>query len=163
MTPIKKAQAKLDELKYNFQNYDLDSFLEYVNQFTGRNISIEYLEILSPHRHGCWFTGGEIDNRDLIFLSKRVSKYTQEHTIFHELGHILFNHKTMSLSELSYFYSSPSSTEILYREPIKVTEEENKPEEIEAEAFAILVQQQLFKHGRKTDLSGIEEFIATLE
>lgn len=162
MTPIEKAQAKLDELNYNFQSYDLDSFLAFINRFTERNISIDYVEILPSYLPGCWFTGGENDNRELILISNRAPKYIQEYTIFHELAHVLFRHKTASILELNFFISSLYSNQVLYRDPNNIAEE-NKPEEIEAETFAILVQQQLFKYGRKTDLSGIEKFIATFE
>lgn len=154
MNLIQVAQAKIRSLEYDFRNYTLESFIEHVQGFTGRKIKLFYKAML-PGRTGAWISDGE-GEWEFIFIACNKPLFIQQQSIFHEVGHLLFGHSTLVVTRAELVNQVENLHHIRYRSTRVEIEDE------EAEAFALLVQKELLRHARYSDLSGIENFADTV-
>ncbi len=70
----------------------IEEFSRSVSRHTGRPIHIEpYPATSAPSERPCgiWIRG---DSTDIVFFDPSTSRYHAEHTILHELGHIVMDH-----------------------------------------------------------------------
>lgn len=151
MTVEAKMKAVLDELDFDFSQFTMDSFVDWIERSRGRKIRFIHWE-MPPGMFGVWMSDAD-EPIEHVFIDNSVPPMHQVHIQLHELSHILCAHPTARLSrhemgELLFKAAEDPGVlnEVLLRAPAKKELEE------EAEIMAVLIQHQVIRHERLQQL-----------
>lgn len=143
-TDLNALRAKLARIDYDFSQFSPATFGDWVSRHRGRPIHLTPWSGMPKTVFGLWFTYLE---EELIFYDQTIPPVLQTVTILHELSHIFLNHSTLVFTaeaELRNFLQClkegclPGTPVAMQR----ITPGKSR-EEAEAEAFAVLLYQQV--------------------
>lgn len=145
MTIEARMKAVLDKLDFDFSQFTMDSFVDWIERRSGRKINFIQWE-MPPGMFGVWMSDAD-EPFEHVFIDKNVPPMHQVHIQLHELSHIICAHPTARLSRdemgsllLKAVEDPGVLNEALLRAPAKKELEE------EAEIMAALIQHQVIKH-----------------
>jgi hypothetical protein len=100
--PPKRTRNQISKLvaalNYDFRNYELHHFIEFLNAHRKRPI---LLRLYPTHLNlGLWVPGAKIEYI-LIPQNAHIHPVHQEHIALHEIAHILLEHPTKPVDQLS--------------------------------------------------------------
>lgn len=88
-----RLSRQLDEWDYDFRQFDISTFIDWVQARRGRSIRLVPMT-LPPELFGAWLEG---ERTDYIFYEAEPLHVHSVHIILHELCHILLGHKTANV------------------------------------------------------------------
>jgi len=91
-----RIQAYLRSLDYDFNHFDLDSFIAFIAEYRQREVHVYGLPF-DDGLYGLWIAGA---SADWIFYNNRLHVIQQWHNILHEFAHMLLDHRKMSLEDV---------------------------------------------------------------
>ena len=167
-THIKKCVAALH---YDFRNFALEHFIDYLN--ANRQRPIRLTPFPTHLNIGMWARGQRIDYA-LFAQNAHIHPVLQEHIALHEIAHILLDHPTKTVDELTeteraHVAHLPATafTGVLMRlhdSPL------DTPIEIEAEYMATLVKQRIIDarhrytwNGQLSSINGMDAIAENLQ
>ena len=147
--------ARIDRLEYDFQLFELDDFIDHVARYQRREIVLKAFP-LELTLSAAWVRGDEVD---YIVYNDRLHVVQQRHNILHEIAHIVLNHRRRPLAEVLPPELLAQLAQLL---PLaaqgrpRPTDPRLRldPEEQEAEAFVLHIQQRLVQAQRLQALLG---------
>lgn len=133
----RRAEAKLQELNVE-QPFGLENLCLRLAARRGKPLHLRAIA-LPARASGAWLA---TDRADFVFYEKETSAFHQEHIILHEIGHMLANHRPVSIdaddvAQLLTHLDAALVGRILTRTGYSTDDEE------EAEVFASTVHHQL--------------------
>lgn len=142
----------IEQLAYDFENFDLHHFIEHIQQLRQRDI-ILVPSVFGHELSAVWMRA---ETADYIFYNTTHHLIHQTHSILHELAHITLEHSCIQVADVL-------APEILAE--LKITEAVGRPrratrlfkdseEEQEAEAFVYAIQKQVINANRFEQLIG---------
>ena len=150
----------LDRLGYDFQAFDLAHFIQHVETYRQRTIFVNPLP-LQLELSAAWVRA---ETADYIFYNQDTHPVQQTHSILHEIAHILLEHPCHPLSDvLSPKLLNRLQNGVPHGRPrLADAQLRASPEEREAEAFVLLIQQRLVNARRLSELTGPSSSIRAL-
>lgn len=133
----KRAEAKLEGLDVQ-QPFGLENLCLRLAECRGRPVHLRAIA-LRARASGAWLA---TDRADYVFYEKETSAFHQEHIILHEIGHMLADHKPVTIiaddvSQLLTHLDPALVGRILTRTGYSTNDEQ------EAEIFSSTVHRQL--------------------
>lgn len=131
----------LDDLAYDFSKFEVEDFVQHVERYQQREIIVNGVAI--EREISAMLLRGE--TVDYIFYNLNLHPVQQTHSLLHEIAHIVLQHPYRRLEE----FLSP---EMLAKEQTRTAighlrvanaQLRQSTEEQEAEAFVMLIQEQL--------------------
>lgn len=152
------AQRVLERLDYDFDHFELDHFIHYVEHIRERKIYPTSCD-LPGELTGLWIPGESLPI-DFVIYKADTHPMHQAHIILHELAHMLMEHPPRSLSQLV----SPELLQQLNLGSQGHVRSLLNPDqyEREAEAFVRLIQQRVVRAKRLQELTGSDSSIEAL-
>lgn len=156
MDTVQSAQVIIDNLGFDFSQFTMQKFVEWVEKAKGRRIFLFSIPMPSS-TDGAWISDAERPN-EYIFYDVKLSPILQVHTQLHEIGHILWGHETLKITSANLTQLikavqcqalSPGTSKLLMR----ALEGKKGQEEVEAEAVAHIIQSQVIRLSRMAALS----------
>lgn len=156
MNTVQTAQVIIDNLGFDFSQFTMQEFIEWVERIKGRRIFLFSIPMPSS-TDGAWISDAERPN-EYVFYDVNLSPILQVHTQLHEIGHILWGHETLritgaNLTQLIKAVQrqalSPGTSELLMR----ALDGQQGEEEAQAEAVAHIIQSQVIRASRMAALS----------
>ena len=156
------VQQTLADLAYNFSQFELVHFVEHVAQHRNKPIRL----IPYPFTESIFGVWVPATYHDYIFYTMRVHHVHQVHIVLHEIAHMLLNHHRRRIDdvlppELLLQFNSAELVGRLRVPPTKAVHDDE--EEQESELFVLLIQRQLVKARRLTELTRESSSIPTLK
>ena len=152
------AQRVLERLDYDFDHFELDHFVSYVEQIRARKIYPIPCD-LTGELTGLWIPGESLPI-DFVIYRADTHPMHQAHIILHELAHMLLEHPPRSLNQLV----SPELLQQLNLGSQGHVRSLLNPDqyEREAEAFVRLIQQRVVRAKRLEELTTADSSIEAL-
>lgn len=145
MTIETRMKNILNDLGFDFSQFTMNSFVDWIEKTRGRKISFIPWE-MPPGMFGVWMSDAD-EPVEHVFIDKNVPSMHQVHIQLHEMSHIICEHPTARLSKdemrgllLKALEDPGVLNEALLRAPAKKELEE------EAEIMAALIQHQVIEH-----------------
>lgn len=147
-----KIIEHINQLEYNFEDFELQHFLDHIQQSRNREI------MLLPVKNGddasaLWVKSKETD---YILYNSNIHSIHQTHGILHEIAHIILGHKCIPIKDLlsedilvQLQNFNPIGRPRLARNLLK-----DDPEEKEAEEFVYVIQKEVIDANRFDELLG---------
>ncbi|MBN2258506.1 MAG: hypothetical protein JW704_11940 [Anaerolineaceae bacterium] len=154
-----KMQAFLDALDYDFSQFTMAGFIQWLEQQRGRGIVRTPYPISTPTASGAWIAG---KNRDFIFYDEAAPPIHQTHIQLHEMAHMLCGHPTLKVSQESLPFSlrlmpgAITQTGPGAESPFFLSTRSDEAES-EAEMFASLVQKKNLPNSLPCKLRMLEQ------
>ena len=146
MGVYRQMKAKLNKLDYDFSQFDLMDFAQWLEEKRKRKII--FIPYPMPGMlFGLWVTDME-KPLDYIVYDNCIPTIHRNHIILHELSHIICEHKPYKITEKQL---TTSKFGVFDRLAFYSSKEEQ-----EAEMLAILIQEKVFQ-SRNIKLSSISE------
>lgn len=145
-------KALLGSLDYDFSQFTMDGFIEWVQTYIGRQIRFIPWE-MPPGMFGVWMSDAE-QPVEHVFIDKSAAPLHKVHIQLHELSHILCNHPTMRLTRAdmqTLLVASMEQPAVLSEALLRAPAKEEM--EAEAEMLAALIQHQAIACKRLQQLS----------
>jgi hypothetical protein len=147
-----RVHATLEALAYPFDHFQLDHFIAHIAQY--RNKPILTLTVpFVPSLYGVWIPAKQ---RDYIFCNDRLQPIHQTHVILHEIAHILLQHRLHRVDDVLPPHLREQMGEQHLMGRMRVAPNywsvENR-EEQESERFVYVIQKQLVRTKRLTELT----------
>lgn len=160
MNTTERMQHKLAQLNFDFSQFTIEKFTQFVSKATGSEITFIGWE-MPPGLFGAWVS---IKNkpREYVFYDKNSPPILEIHTKLHELGHILNGHKTLqvTIEELSAMVKRNELSQLFHGSLLRGGDEGDEQQtderlvmEMEAEMIAELVQTEVFSHSAMEHLT----------
>jgi hypothetical protein len=136
-----ELKSKIDDLRYNFSEYNLDDFIRHIESSKGITIHL----ILFPMANGTqgFWTRRQVNH--YIAYSSVLHPVHKKHTILHELAHVVLDHQPRPLGDLiprDLLQEFGIETEEgLFRAAYSKYDQQDD----EAEEFVFDIQQRLFE------------------
>lgn len=108
------------------------ALVEELAERRGKPIQLMPTEMEGAEQFGCWLTDSD-ERYDFILYEYRTARIHQEHTILHELSHMMLGHRTYHVGK-----NSTPKDSALMRTTLRDTVEEQ-----EAEQLATLMQEAI--------------------
>jgi len=145
-------ETALDRLGYDFQAFNLAHFTRHVETYRRRPIFVNPLP-LQLELSAAWVRA---ETADYIFYNQRTHPVQQTHSILHEIAHMLLGHSCHPLgSVLPPDLLNRLQGGVPHGRPrLADAQLRASPEEREAEAFVLLIQQRLVNARRLSELTG---------
>lgn len=146
MNTSHKIRNALDRLGYDFMHFEVADFVRHVEVSRGKDIVVHGLP-LSREISAMLIRA---ETADYIICNKNLHSVQQTHSILHEIAHLVLEHPGRPLNEIL-------SPELMAQMPlsnptghlrIAKMELRETPEEREAEAFVMLIQEKLVEARR---------------
>lgn len=150
MTPVAHVQQVIHDLGYDFAEFDLQHFLQHLRQRRRRDILLVAFTF-EPGISGAWVRA---QTADYIFYPDQVPDIYRNHSILHEIGHILLQHQCRPVEN---FLSPQMLARLGEKAPGRLrqaTPPAHDADEKAAEMFVTLVQQQIMRNQRRYELAG---------
>lgn len=172
--PYPQITAVIENLNYDFRQFELDHFLAHVSHLRGREIRYRGFPF-SPTLFGLWIPVGD---RDYLAYNSGTYHVHHVHILLHEVGHLLLGHQPIPLERL-FGNEAEGVIRVLEGQPSvplnclpraqAATLLEVTPQEKEAEAFSTLIQQRVIRAHRfqyllntSTTIDGLKVFTDAL-
>ena len=148
-------QARLAQIEqtYSFRTFTIDSFVSWINQSRGRKIF--FVPWPMPGTiFGVWIMTA---TNDYIFYDKETPPVHQVHIKLHELAHILCGHETLLLTKekLAEMVRDQTVATSVLMEATQRDMTQEKEIEQEAETLSSLIQEQVLRHARLSELTKV--------
>lgn len=160
MTISKTLKEVIDQLGYDFSQFELAHFIQHIEQLQRREILVMALPF-EPGLSALWIRA---ETADYIFYNARTHPVHQLHNILHELAHIILNHSCHAIDQalppdiLSLTRAAHPQGRLRKADPhLRMDQEER-----EAEAFVFLIQKRLMAANRMNRLMGQSSSINAL-
>ena len=140
------VSAVVEQLKYDFGCFELDHFLDHIQRLRKRQL-ILMPAVLKHEIVAIWVYS---DKADYIFFKSTDHVIHQTHNILHEIAHMMLDHTRIPLEDVltSELFNQLFSGQITGR-PRRITREpSNDIEELEAEEFVFVIQEQVMAANR---------------
>ncbi|MEO1439203.1 MAG: hypothetical protein AAFV33_02300 [Chloroflexota bacterium] len=146
------VQVALNRLNYDFQHFSVDHFVRHVETHTRREIILNRLS-LDLRLSALWIRA---ETADYIFYNQNVHPVLQNHSILHELAHIVLKHPAHRVEDVltpelvTQLHARPAKGRLRLAEPTH----RQGVEEREAERFVVLIQRRVLEARRLEILKG---------
>jgi hypothetical protein len=149
----RKAKAHLDKLQFNFDEFTMMRFVGRVEQVMGRRIFL-FAITMPPTMDGAWISDADRPF-EYVFFDRQLAPLHQAHTQLHEIGHILFEHETLKVSDrnLSSLIEAVQKQTAAPHFLMRAMDKKLPREEIEAETIAMMIQTRIIRASRTNILS----------
>ena len=149
MDTTTRMRRKLAELNFDFSQFTMERFADYVGEFTGSEINFIGWD-MPPGLFGAWVSLKDRAS-DYVFYDKNSPPILEIHTKLHELGHIINGHTTLSvtLGDLKEMIERQELNGLFKNSLLRsnAADQEQTDErllmEVEAETLAELVQTEI--------------------
>ena len=94
---VKKINALVDGLEYNFSSFDINGFVDWVAEKRGRQIELVPMQF-SSDAFAAWVPDDE-DLTDYVFFEPGLLDVRTNQFILHEIGHMLLRHHPRELGQ----------------------------------------------------------------
>ena len=138
-------------------SFSVYGFIQHLALLRDRRIRIFYIEITDVETYGAYI---RFRDCDCIFIDRRGAIILQEHTLLHELGHIVLGHPTLFVPrniatiEQSALESPRVFGDLLNNKLILNRNDHNRNgQEESAEDFAIRFQKTVVNRAKKLELT----------
>ena len=155
MDQMKKIQAVINQLDYDFRQYSTDHFIAYLSKKRGRHIQVVGMQ-MSHHTSGAYI---ETPNIDFIFYNNLRNLFMQTHFILHEIGHMVLNHTQHKIVvDDEHLHNIRNLTNlVVFRGHFRIHHQITRSrlmdqEEQEAELFVRLINSQRYIHNRLEEI-----------
>jgi hypothetical protein len=160
MTVSEKLKRVVDQLRYDFSEFELNHFVEHIERLQRREIIVRPI----PFEIGLSAVWVRAETADYIFYNSSTHAIHKTHNILHEIAHILLGHTCRTIDEvlppelLVQAHNSSLQGRLRKADPYLRTD----PEEQEAEALVFLIQKKLVSANRMAQLMGQSSSIDAL-
>ena len=146
-----RALEAVQHLNYDFHQFTLPHFIQYLIQRRGRLIFVEEFSF-SDEVHAAWIALGDVD---YILYSAATHPVHQIHNILHECGHMVLNHTGKDLKSLLSPALLQSARELTasVQGRLHTINPADDLQELEAEAFVRLLQREILVANRLEQLT----------
>ncbi|MBZ0307039.1 MAG: hypothetical protein K8I82_13295 [Anaerolineae bacterium] len=147
----KRVQQAIEDLSYNFQQFDLESLVRRIEDQRQRGITRIPFPF-QPGLTGLWVPGAKVD---YIFYDQNTHSLHQTHIILHELAHIVLGHRCQPLDEilppelLAQLHGDSSSGRLRQVQAASSDDEQEQ----ESELFVYLIREQIVPARRLVELT----------
>jgi hypothetical protein len=145
------AEKILRELRYDFQNFTIGSFISFVGETKRREI-ITLPWSMPATLFGAWISDDE-EPKEYIFYRDNVPLIHQIHIQLHELSHFLFAHPTLRINRRVISEVLGRRASLPFSDSPRLRSPEKADYEVQAETLADLIQKQVIQHSRLDQLS----------
>jgi hypothetical protein len=149
--PNLRAKKTLNELNYDFRDFTIDHFIDWIETVRGRKFTLVPWSMPSG-MFGAWMTDGD-EPREYIFYRDNISHLHQIHVILHELSHYLCGHPTKTITKELIQESRNSGRVLPFNDLVKLRSMETSAYEHEAESLASLIQNQVIRYSQLEQLT----------
>ncbi len=142
-------QFVLDSLCYNFDQFEVDHFVQHLERLRGRSI-VRMSYDFDPSLTGLWIPA---ETADYIFYTQFTHPIHQAHITLHEIAHMVLGHTCKRIDQIlpsTLINTFRLSNEFLGRSS---QDSETGFDEQEAEAFVYLIQQRIVAAKRLSQLT----------
>ena len=129
------------DFDYNWSDFTISHFSDWLNDEYDLNIKL-IPQPLPPKIFGAWL---KHRSQNYLFYATDISPFHQAHAILHEMGHLLSGHATYEITDQDLHDYANGEFE-LFAFARKRSTADATAEEIEAEMFAIQVQERVIAH-----------------
>ena len=153
-TVIEKRVARvLDELNYDFTDFSIEAFAQFIGKRLGREILFIPLR-MPPARFGAWIRDKD-EPLEFIFYQQGLTSVHTIHILLHELGHLILGHPTAELgaADIKQILLGACQLPALSAQRFR----KGLQQEEEAELMATLICEKVVKSRKITPDSSIEE------
>lgn len=141
-TIMVRMQVKINEMAFDFNNFELGSFVAWLEDTRARTFHRVPLSMPAGFS-GAWFTDEELPYEYILFNCNLPAPQRQ-FVQLHELSHFLCGHQTVYITEKRLGQLKHELRSISDRNALLPNLSERKlREEIEAELLAFLIQQRV--------------------
>ena len=151
MEPSPQARKILSELNYDFRDFTIDHFIDWIETVRGRKF-ILYPWTMPSGMFGAWMTVGD-EPKEYIFYRDSISRLHQIHVILHELSHFLCGHPTKTITKKLIQESFNSGRVLPFNDLVQLRSPEMSVYEHEAESLASLIQDQVIRYSQVEQLT----------
>jgi hypothetical protein len=144
--PSQQAKKILSELNYDFRDFTIDHFIDWIETVRGRKF-ILYPWTMPSGMFGAWMTDGD-EPKEYIFYRDSISRLHQIHVILHELSHFLCGHPTKTITKKLIQESRNSGRVLPFNDLVQLRSLETSIYEHEAESLASLIQNQVIRYSQ---------------
>lgn len=157
--------AAIRRLDYDFRHFTLDHFIAHLIERRQRDIILTAF-FSKPNFHGAWLRE---ETADYVFYNTAAHPVHQVHSILHELGHIVLDHRGVPLEDAlpPALWAALNRRRAVGR--LRQLGIQQSPEDREAEAFVRLAQREImFAHrleqltARTSSIDALERFTRSL-
>ena len=154
MHPYLKAEKILWELKFDFADFSMETFLRCVSRKKGREIIPIPWEMQMPSGlFGAWVSDSD-EPIEYIFYRGDLSPIHKIHTQLHELSHFLCGHPTLHISQELLGQVAFEKASLRFADLPKLRSPNKAQIEAEAETLAHLIQERVVRHASLAQLTG---------
>jgi hypothetical protein len=138
-------RRRLSNLGYEFRQFSIDHFAQWVGDRIGREILRVPWE-MPPGLFGAWISDAD-DAFEYIFYDRSAPPLLQVHIQLHELAHILLGHTTLFLTKDEMEAKIRQWAWMLFPEQdcVLLRSIHSIEQDVEAETFAALIQEEVIR------------------
>jgi hypothetical protein len=156
VNPRSHSEKVLAELQYDFRNFTIEHFIQWVGDLKGRQI-LSIPLAMPIGLFGAWLSDDEEPN-EYIFYRHNVPPIYQIHIQLHELAHFLLGHPTLHINREILASALSGKGDLPFNELTRLRSA-GKPEdsrsirEVESEILASVIQEQIIRHSQLEQLT----------
>lgn len=154
----KRVQQAIENLGYNFQQFDLESLVRRIEDQRQRGITRIPFPF-QPGLTGLWIPA---TNVDYIFYDQNTHSLHQTHIILHELAHIVLGHRCQPLDQIlppEFLAQLQSDSSLGRLRQVRAASSDDEQEQ-ESELFVFLIQERIMQARRLAELTGDPSSVA---
>ena len=148
VNPRSQSEKVLAELQYDFRNFTIEHFLQWIGDLKGRRILSIPLE-MPIGLFGAWLSDDEEPN-EYIFYRQNVPPIYQIHIQLHELAHFLLGHPTLHINREILASALDGKGVLPFNQLAQLrsaarSESDKSILEVESETLASVIQEQIIR------------------
>ena len=146
----RELQAVIERLHYDFTAFDIQNFLQHLQQQRQRPIQVVDFPF-TAEIYGLWVPA---PTTDYIFVNAHLLPAHRVHTLLHEIAHLLLNHRGVDIRSIlgePVWLALGLSSGTGHLRSVALND---SPEDEEAEVFVLLIQQRVARARRLQELYG---------
>jgi hypothetical protein len=158
--PKADIEQVVEELDYNFEEFELDHFVKYVQTARGRLLVVLPYPFAST-LFGLWIPG---EITDYVFYSSRTHPIHQAHIVLHEIGHMLLKHRLRPLKDILPPELWVEFQQVGLQGHVRsaLSASSYNDEEQECELFVSYLQRSIVEKNRLNELIGVSSSMPVL-
>ncbi|HDQ73064.1 MAG TPA: hypothetical protein ENN19_13365 [Chloroflexi bacterium] len=150
----RRMRTLLDELDYDFSQFTMKGFVDWLEEWRGREIFFIPYHFQDPRVSGAWWAD---QTRDYVFYEKQdTPPVLQSHAQLHEIAHMLCGHpiKLIDTDDVRFLLTPTNEHTSTHGSlSLRCTPHDPHDEhEMEAEMLASLIQERVLSHARLQEL-----------
>jgi hypothetical protein len=156
VNPRSQSEKVLAELRYDFRNFTIEHFIQWVGDLKGRQIFS--IPLAMPiGLFGAWLSDDE-EPHEYIFYRNNVPPIYQIHIQLHELAHLLLGHPTLHINREILASALRGKGDLPFNELARLRstakpEDSRSIREVESEVLASVIQEQIIRHSQLEQLT----------